>query len=110
MRWLGFVSFLAACSLSAQTSVVPEIQYRSVAQFLAPAKRSLFWRSYRRRGEFRKATSSCFLAAIHLVPRMVQPRRSCWSSALMGNFSEIGHNLYAWSYAHTVKIDPQDNI
>src|SRR5207253_11382129 len=28
-----------------------------------------------------------------------------------GNFlREIGHNLYAWSYAHTVKIDPQDNI
>lgn len=23
---------------------------------------------------------------------------------------EIGHNLYAWSYAHTVKIDKQDNI
>jgi DNA-binding beta-propeller fold protein YncE len=23
---------------------------------------------------------------------------------------EIGHNLYAWSYAHTVKVDPQDNI
>ena len=23
---------------------------------------------------------------------------------------EIGHNLYAWSYAHTVRIDPQDNI
>jgi hypothetical protein len=23
---------------------------------------------------------------------------------------EIGHNLYAWSFAHTVKIDPQDNI
>src|SRR5579863_1063409 len=23
---------------------------------------------------------------------------------------EIGHNLYAWSYAHDVKIDPQDNI
>jgi len=23
---------------------------------------------------------------------------------------EIGHNLYAWSYAHTVKIDPRDNI
>jgi len=26
-----------------------------------------------------------------------------------GNFQrEIGHNLYAWSYAHSVKIDPQD--
>jgi hypothetical protein len=23
---------------------------------------------------------------------------------------EIGRNLYAWSFAHTVKIDPQDNI
>ena len=23
---------------------------------------------------------------------------------------EIGHNLYAWSYAHTVKIDAHDNI
>jgi hypothetical protein len=23
---------------------------------------------------------------------------------------EIGHNLYAWSFAHTVKIDRQDNI
>jgi hypothetical protein len=23
---------------------------------------------------------------------------------------EIGHNLYGWSFAHTVKIDPEDNI
>lgn len=23
---------------------------------------------------------------------------------------EIGHNLYAWSFAHTVKVDPDDNI
>ena len=23
---------------------------------------------------------------------------------------EIGHNLYAWSYAHSVKVDSQDNI
>ena len=23
---------------------------------------------------------------------------------------EIGHNLYAWSFAHTVKVDAQDNI
>src|SRR5215831_10955421 len=23
---------------------------------------------------------------------------------------EIGHNLYAWSYAHTVRVDKQDNI
>src|ERR1700737_4366925 len=23
---------------------------------------------------------------------------------------EIGHNLYAWSFAHTVRVDKQDNI
>ncbi len=23
---------------------------------------------------------------------------------------EIGHNLYAWSFAHTVKVDPADNV
>ena len=23
---------------------------------------------------------------------------------------EIGHNLYAWSFAHTVRVDPQDNL
>jgi len=34
MRCLGFVFLLAACSLSAQTSVVPDIQYRSVPDFL----------------------------------------------------------------------------
>ena len=28
-----------------------------------------------------------------------------------GNFiREIGHNLYAWSFAHTVKVDQHDNI
>lgn len=28
-----------------------------------------------------------------------------------GNFlREIGHNLYAWSYAHSVKVDREDNI
>ena len=28
-----------------------------------------------------------------------------------GKFArEIGHNLYAWSFAHTVKVDKQDNI
>src|SRR5262249_37196713 len=28
-----------------------------------------------------------------------------------GNYQrEIGHNLYAWSFAHAVRIDKQDNI
>src|SRR6202042_428244 len=29
----------------------------------------------------------------------------------VGNYlREIGHNLYAWSFAHTVKVDRQDNV
>src|SRR6201987_2623219 len=28
-----------------------------------------------------------------------------------GNFvGEMGKNLYAWSFGHTVKVDPQDNV
>ena len=27
-----------------------------------------------------------------------------------GFVREIGHNLYAWSFAHSVKVDPEDNI
>ena len=28
-----------------------------------------------------------------------------------GNYvREIGHNLYAWSFAHTVRVDPQNNV
>ena len=37
--------------------------------------------------------------------------RSFSSLARDGKFvREIGHNLYAWSYAHTVKVDREDNI
>ena len=39
------------------------------------------------------------------------PRRNCSSSAPKGEFiREIGKDLYAWSFAHTVRIDKDDNI
>ena len=38
-------------------------------------------------------------------------RRNFWSSTPDGKFiREIGKNLYAWSFAHTVRIDRNDNI
>ena len=38
-------------------------------------------------------------------------RRSCSSSARTGEFvREIGKGLYGWSFAHTVRIDKDDNI
>ncbi len=42
---------------------------------------------------------------------MVQAPPNCWSFGSDGTYlREIGHNLYAWSYAHAVKIDKEDNI
>jgi NHL repeat len=110
MRWLGSAFLLAACSLSAQTSVVPEIQYRSVPDFLhLPA--DLY---------FGEVTGVAVNSKGHLFVfsrgNTTGPAYGAASAQLLefgadGNFlREIGHNLYAWSYAHTVKIDPQDNI
>ncbi len=42
---------------------------------------------------------------------MVRRRRSCSSSVPNGEFlREIGKGLYAWSEAHSVRIDKDDNI
>ena len=42
---------------------------------------------------------------------MPRRRRSCSSSTPNGHFvREIGKNLYAWSFAHTVRVDRDDNI
>ena len=42
---------------------------------------------------------------------MRPPRRNCWSSIANGNYvREIGKGLYAWSFAHSVRIDKNDNI
>jgi DNA-binding beta-propeller fold protein YncE len=42
---------------------------------------------------------------------MPRPRRNCWSFRRNGRYlREIGHNLYAWSFAHSVKIDRHNDI
>ena len=42
---------------------------------------------------------------------MQRRRRSFWSStATATTYEEIGHNLYAWSFAHTVKVDREHNV
>ncbi len=96
-------------SLCAQTTV-PEIRFQSVPNFLKlPAdlylgevagvalnsKRHIFVFS---RGN---ATGPAYGAAAAQLLEF-DPE---------GKFlREIGHNLYAWSYAHTVKVDRDDNI
>src|SRR5690242_8124387 len=100
----------ATSLLSAQTSAVPELHYRSVPDFLhLPA--DLY---------FGEVTGVAVNSHGHIFVfsrgNTTGPAYGAAAAQLLefdrdGKFlREIGHNLYAWSYAHTVKIDPHDNI
>src|ERR1700731_3342498 len=110
MRWLGFVFLLAACSLSAQTSVVPEIQYRSVPDFLhLPA--DLYFGEVTGVAVNSKGHIFVFSRGNSTGPAYSAAAAQLLEFAPDGKFlREIGHHLYAWSFAHSVKIDRQDNI
>src|SRR5436190_16489845 len=102
--------FLLTTSIGAQQSSVPQITYRSVPDFLKlPAdlylgevagvavnsKRHVFVFS---RGN---TTGAAYGAAAAQLLEFGPD----------GKFiREIGHNLYAWSFAHSVRVDPEDNI
>src|SRR3954468_18219005 len=99
-----------ACSLLAQQTKVPEIPFRSVPGFLkmppdlylgevagvaVNSKKHLFVFS---RGS---TTGPAYGAAAAQLLEFDSD----------GKFvREIGHNLYAWSFAHSVRIDKDDNI
>src|SRR5690348_8416829 len=113
MRHCAFlVLFLALCAMGifAQQSTPPEIPYRSVANFLKlPTDMYL--------GEVSGvAVNSKGHVFVFSRGNTTGPAYGAAAAQLLefdsrGNFiREIGHNLYAWSYAHTVKIDAQDNI
>jgi len=95
------------CSLSAQTSGAPEIQYRSVPDFLHLPPDLYF-------GEVTGiAVNSKGHIFVFSRGNTTGPAYGAAAAQLLefdreGKFlREIGHNLYAWSYAHTVKIDPR---
>lgn len=104
------VLLIAPCSLWAQHFPVPEIQYRSVPDFLhLPA--DLYF------GEVSGvAVNSKGHVFVFSRGNTTGPAYGASAAQLLefdadGKFlREIGHNLYAWSYAHTVKVDPHDNI
>jgi len=97
-------------SLSAQTSGVPEIQYRSVPDFLhLPA--DLYFGEVTGVAVNSKGHVFVFSRGNTTGPAYGAAAAQLLEFGSDGKFlREIGHNLYAWSYAHTVKIDPQDNI
>src|SRR6516164_458298 len=110
MRRSLLVLFLLTCSLSAQQPAVLEIQYRSVPDYLQLPSDLYF-------GEVAGvAVNSRGHVFVFSRGNSTGPAYGASAAQLLefeadGKFvREIGHNLYAWSYAHSVKIDPQDNI
>jgi len=105
-----FVWLVAVGSLRAQDAPVPEIRYHSVPDFLKlPADLYL--------GEVAGvAVNSKGHIFIFSRGNTSGPAYGASAAQLLefgadGTFvREIGHNLYAWSYAHTVKVDSEDNI
>jgi len=101
---------LFAGSVFAQQPKVPEIPYRSVPDFLKlPADMYL--------GEVAGvAVNSSGHVFVYSRGNTSGPAYAAASAQLLefdsgGKFlREIGHNLYAWSFAHAVKVDKEDNI
>jgi DNA-binding beta-propeller fold protein YncE len=111
MKRVVFLVFLSlAGSLLAQSPRVPEIPYRSVPGFLKlPADLYL--------GEVAGvAVNSKGHVFVFSRGHTTGPAYSAAAAQLLefdgdGKFlREIGHNLYAWSFAHSVKVDEDDNI
>ena len=111
MKCTMFVSFfLLVGSVCAQQPSVPEIRYRSVPDFLKlPADMYL--------GEVvgvslnSKGHIFVFSRGNTSGPAYGAAAAQLLEFGADGKFlREIGRNLYAWSFAHAVKVDKEDNI
>ncbi len=110
MRRAILVLCLLVGSLLAQQSSVPEIHYRSVPEFLTLPPELYF-------GEVAGvAVNSKGHIFVFSRGNTTGPPYGASAAQLLefgpdGKFvRDIGHNLYAWSYAHSVKVDPDVNI
>ena len=109
MKWL-LTFLLLNLSVFAQQASVPVIDYTSVANFLKlPPDMYL--------GEMAGVAVNS-KGHVFALSRgnTTGPAYGAAASQLLefgpdGKFiREIGHHLYAWSFGHSVKIDPEDNI
>jgi hypothetical protein len=103
------VLFLLSAPLFAQSSI-PEIAYDAVPNFLKPPPDLYF-------GEVAGvAVNSKGHVFVFSRGNTTGPAYGAAAAQLLefdrnGRYlREIGKNLYAWSYAHAVRIDPNDNI
>ena len=118
VAWLAFaIAMVAVAALArranaqdAQQASVPEIKFRAVADYLKLPADMYF-------GEVAGvATDSKGDVYVFSRGNTTGPAYGAAAAQLLefgpdGKFiREIGHNLYAWSFAHSVRIDPHDNI
>jgi len=111
MRHVVLALFLVAGSLYAQQTAVPQISYHSVPDFLKLPPDLYFGEvvgvAVNSKGHifiFHRGGSS------H-GPAFANTAAQLWEFDSDGRFvREIGKNLYAWSFAHAVRVDRDDNI
>ncbi|HEV3220911.1 MAG TPA: peptidyl-alpha-hydroxyglycine alpha-amidating lyase family protein [Candidatus Acidoferrales bacterium] len=97
-------------SAPAAQGSVPEIKFRSVADFLKlPA--DIYFGEVAGVAVNSKGHVFVFSRGNTTGPAYAASAAQLLEFGADGKFiREIGHNLYAWSYAHSVKVDPEDNI
>jgi hypothetical protein len=111
MKWLMIAAFCPLSSaLAAQETPPPEISYRSVADFFKLPPDRYF-------GEVAGvAVNSSGHIFVFSRGNSTGPAYGAAAAQLLefapdGKYvREIGHNLYAWSFAHSVRIDRHDDI
>ena len=111
MKYSLLVGFLLlAGHVNAQQPPVPEILYRSVPDFLKlPA--DLYFGEVAGVAVNSKGHVFVFSRGNTTGPAYAPASAQLLEFDAGGKFlREIGHNLYAWSYAHAVKVDKEDNI
>jgi len=110
MRHVVLALFLVAGSLYAQQTAVPQISYHSVPDFLKLPP-DLYFGEVVGVAVNSKGHIFVFSRGNSTGPAYAASAAQLLEFAPDGNFiREIGHNLYAWSFAHSVKVDPEDNI
>ena len=109
IAFLVLVLALAGSS-SAQSSSVPEIPYRSVPDFLKLPP-NMYLGEVSGVAVNSKGHVFVFHRGNSTGPAYAAAGAQLLEFAPDGKYiREIGHNLYAWSFAHDVKVDRDDNV
>jgi DNA-binding beta-propeller fold protein YncE len=109
-RTFCFLLALLAAPVFAQQTAAPRIGYISVADFLKLPP-DLYLGEVSGVAVNSKGHVFVFSRGNTTGPAYGAAAAQLLEFAADGKFiREIGHNLYAWSFAHTVKVDREDNI